>query len=94
MQKELFKWLKDVGEHNSARLISECSVDLLYVDTLFEISSDRMMDLMDAQIGVPGKYYLELHTDFQKEIKVIETQLMKSPWPWVCIFGVYRGIPK
>lgn len=77
MQKELHKWLKDVGEHDSARLISECSVDLLYVDTLFEMSSDRMTDLMDAQIGVPGKYYLKLQTAFQKEIKVIETQLME-----------------
>ncbi|GAB3018540.1 hypothetical protein GCM10027051_24710 [Niabella terrae] len=77
MQKELLKWLKDVGEHDSARLISECSVDLLYVDTLFEMSSDRMTDLMDAQIGVPGKYYLKLQPDFQKEIKTIETQLME-----------------
>jgi hypothetical protein len=77
MQKELHKWLKDVGEQDSARLISECSVDLLYIDTLFEMSSDRMTDLMDAQIGVPGKYYLKLQTDFQNEIKVIETQLME-----------------
>ncbi|MCU7693854.1 caspase family protein [Haoranjiania flava] len=77
MQKELLKWLKDVGELDSARLISECSVDLLYVDTLFEMSSDRMTDLMDAQIGIPGKYYLKLQLDFQKEIKIIETQLME-----------------
>lgn len=77
MQKELHKWLKDVGEVDSARLISECSVDLLYVDTLFELASDRMTDLMDAQIGVPGKYYLKLRTDFQKEIEIIETQLME-----------------
>ena len=77
MQKELHKWLKDVGEHDSARLISECSVDLLYVDTLFEMSSDRMTDLMDAQIAVPGKYYLNLQIDFQKENKVIKTKLME-----------------
>ena len=77
MQIEFLKWLKDVGEYDSARLISECNVDLLYVDTLFEMSSDRMTDLMDAQIGVPGKYYLKLHTNFEKEIKVIETQLME-----------------
>ena len=75
MKKELCKWLKDVGEVNSALLISECSVDLLYVDTLFEIVGDRMTDLMDVQIGVPGKYYLKLYADFEKEIKVIEEQL-------------------
>ncbi len=77
MQKELYKWLKDVGELDASRLISECSVDLVYVDTLFELAGDRMTDLMDAQIGVPGKYFLNLATDFQKETKVIETQLME-----------------
>lgn len=77
MKKELHKWLKDIGEINSARLISECSVDLLYVDTLFELTGDRMTELMDAQIGVPGKYYLKLQTEFKKEIKIIETQLLE-----------------
>ena len=77
MQKELHKWLLDVGELESARLISECSVDLIYVDTLFELAGDRMTDLMDAQIGVPGKYFLKLKTDFAKETEIIETQLME-----------------
>lgn len=77
MQKDLHKWLKDIGETDSARLISECRVDLLYVDTLFELSGDNMIDLMDAQIGVPGKYFLRLQSDFQKEVKVIEKQLME-----------------
>lgn len=77
MQKELHKWLLDVGELESARLISECSVDLIYVDTLFELAGDRMTDLMDAQIGVPGKYFLKLKPDFAKETEIIETQLME-----------------
>ena len=77
MQKELHKWLKDIGELKAAQLISDCSVDLLYVDTLFEIAGDRMTDLMDAQIGVPGKYYLSLQADFQKDIKTIEEQIME-----------------
>jgi len=77
MQKELYKWLKDIGEGKSAFLISECSVNLLYVDTLFEIAGDSTTDLMDAQIGVPGKYFLKLNADFEKEIKVIEVQLME-----------------
>ena len=67
MQNELHKWLEDVGEYAAAQLISECSVDLLYVDTLFEMAGDRITDLMDAQIGVPGKYYLKLQSDFQRK---------------------------
>lgn len=77
MQKELHKWLKDVGETDSARLISECRVDLVYVDTLFELSGDNMIDVMDAQIGVPGKYFLKLQSDFQNEVEIIKNQLLE-----------------
>lgn len=77
MQRELHKWLLDVGEHESARLIADCSVDLIYVDTLFELAGDRITDLMDAQIGVPGKYFLKLKSNFAKETEIIETQLME-----------------
>jgi len=75
MQNELHKWLNDIGEIDSARLISECTIDLLSVETLFELHGDRMFDLVDFKIGVPGKYYLKLSSNFQKEIEVIETQL-------------------
>lgn len=75
MQQELYKWLVDVGEPVSAQLISECTIDLLYVDTLFELAGDRSTDLVDVQIGVPGKYYLKLQSSFQNEFKKIEIQL-------------------
>lgn len=78
MQAELLKWLRDIDEKNAAVLISSCTVDLIYVDTLFELgSSDRMTDLMDAQIGVPGRYYKRLNTDLKEEVKTIEDQTME-----------------
>jgi hypothetical protein len=77
MQKELLKWLNDIGETKSAKLISECSADLKYVDTLFELGGEGMTELMDIQIGVPGKYYAQYRSVFEKEIKIIETQLLE-----------------
>lgn len=77
MQKELHKWLIDIGEKKAALLISDCSIDLTYVDTLFDMGSDRITELIDIQVGVPGKYYLKLYDNYEKEIKVVETQLMQ-----------------
>lgn len=78
MQAELLKWLRDIEEPSAANLISVCSVDLIYVDTLFELGgSDRMTDLMDAEIGVPGKYYKKLNGELKEEVKIIEEQTME-----------------
>ena len=78
MQVELLKWLRDIDEKSAADLISICSVDLVYVDTLFEIvGSERITELMDAQIGVPGKYYKNLEIEFKAEVKTIEEQTME-----------------
>jgi hypothetical protein len=78
MQAELLKWLRDIDEKNAADLISVCSVDLVYVDTLFELGGgDRMTELMDAEIGVPGKYYKKLNTELKTEVKTIEEQTME-----------------
>jgi len=75
MQAELLKWLRDIGEIKSAQLLANCTVDLVYVDTLFELTGDRMTDLMDAQIGVPGSHYPKLKSEYSDETKIIEEQI-------------------
>ncbi len=75
MKDDLYKWLNDISEIETANFLKECSFDLVYVDTLFEFSGDRMTDLMDAQIGVPGKYYINLEKNHNKELDIIDSQL-------------------
>lgn len=76
MQTQLLKWLKDIGENKAAKFLSNCRVDLVYVDTLFEMSGgEREWELMDAQIGVPGKYFMKLQSDYKGEVKIIEDQI-------------------
>lgn len=78
MQAELITWLRDIDEQNAADLISTCRVDLIYVDTLFDLGdSDRMTDLMDAQIAFPGRYYKRINTDLKHEVKIIEEQALE-----------------
>ncbi|WP_194549671.1 hypothetical protein [Zobellia nedashkovskayae] len=47
MKTELVTWLKDIGEAKSADFLKNCRVDLIYVDTLFEMSGDKEWELMD-----------------------------------------------
>ncbi len=74
MKHELVKWLKDIDEKKSARFLDKCRVDLIYVDTLFGIGNDTERELMDAQIGVPGRYFIKLQSEFFEEVKTIENQ--------------------
>lgn len=74
MKTELVTWLKDIGEAKSADFLKNCRVDLVYVDTLYEMSGDKEWEFVDAQIGVPGRYFIKLQTDFLEEIKIIESQ--------------------
>lgn len=74
MKTELVTWLKDIGEAKSADFLENCRVDLVYVDTLFEMSGDKEWELVDAQIGVPGRYFVKLQSDFLEEVKTIESQ--------------------
>lgn len=74
MKTELVTWLKDIGEAKSADFLNKCRVDLVYVDTLFEMSGDKEWELMDAQIGVPGRFFIKLQSAFSKEVEIIENQ--------------------
>lgn len=76
MQKELIKWLKDIGENKAAHFLTECKIELIHADLLFELGAgDRMLELMDVQIGVPGKYFIILKSDYKNEVKIVEEQL-------------------
>lgn len=76
MQIELLKWLKDIGETKAANFFAECRMDIVYVDTLFEISGgERTTELVDCEIGVPGEYFFKLQTDYFAQVHTIETQI-------------------
>jgi len=76
MQIELLKWLKDIGENKAAKFFADCRMDIVYVDTLFEISGgERTTELVDCEIGVPGEYFFKLQTDYFAQVQTIETQI-------------------
>lgn len=76
MQIELLQWLKDIGETKAANFFTECRMDILYVDTLFELEgSERSTELVDCEIGVPGEHFFKLQTDYFGQVHTIETQL-------------------
>jgi hypothetical protein len=78
MQIELLQWLKDIGEKRAASFFSECRMDIVYVDTLFELGgSERETALVDCEIGVPGEYFFKLQSDYFSQVNIIETQLQE-----------------
>lgn len=42
MQIELLQWLKEIGENKAANFFSECRMDIVYVDTLFELGGSEL----------------------------------------------------
>jgi hypothetical protein len=74
MKTELVTWLEDIGEAKSADFLNNCRVDLVYVDTVFEMIGNKEWELMNAQIKVPGRYFIKLQSDFLEEVKTIENQ--------------------
>src|SRR5690349_19212735 len=76
MQIELLQWLKGIGENKAANFFAECRMDVVYIDTLFELGgSERETALVDCEIGVPGEYFFKLQSDYFSQVNVIETQL-------------------
>lgn len=55
MIEQLIQWLKDGNEHEAASLLADCSLNYLYVDTLFEIDGERMHDMFNVNIEAPRK---------------------------------------
>lgn len=95
MQIELLQWLKDIGQNKAANFFAECRMDILYVDTLFELGgSERSTELVDCEIGVPGEHFFKLQTDYFSEVNTIETQLQEVATAIGFYIRNIRWIPK
>lgn len=68
MIEQIIQWLKDGDDHDAALLLTACSIDYIYVDTMFEIDSDRSYDLFDVNIEAPRKVFM----------LVMDTPLLKN----------------
>jgi hypothetical protein len=60
MIDQVIQWLKEGDEREAADLLSECSLDLLYIDTLFELQGERDIDMFDVHIEAPRKIILKV----------------------------------
>lgn len=72
MIEQVIQWLKDGNEHEAASLLSQCSLNLLFVDTLFELSGERERDMFDVNIEAPRKIIQETEkpdTPLKKQIE-------------------------
>jgi len=60
MTEQIIQWLKDGDEHEAANLLAQCSLNYLYVDTLFELAGERVFEMSDVNIEAPRKIIKEI----------------------------------
>lgn len=57
---QIFNWLTELDELESARFISNCIVENFYKDTFLDKKSDKITDMFDVTVFVPLKTYKNL----------------------------------
>lgn len=60
MIEQLIQWLKAGNEHGAANLLTDCSLNYLYVETLFEIGGERVYDMFDVNVEAPRKIIMQV----------------------------------
>jgi hypothetical protein len=73
--KQILQWLCDGDEHEAAKILEQCSLIFLYIDTLFEIGGEQEYELMDIDIQAPRKIIKELSTSLHPQAEQIETAI-------------------
>ena len=69
---QIYNWLVDTDEQETATFLNDCSIENVYIDTLFELGGgDRMTDMFDVIVYVPPKTYKQLDK-FSNQISKIE----------------------
>jgi len=72
MIEQAIEWLKDGNEKSAAAILSDCELDLLPVDLLFELGGEREFELYDVNIAAPRKILDGLNESYGQEKKQIE----------------------
>lgn len=72
MIEQVIQWLKDGDEQSAAVTLSECVLDLLFVDLLFEIGGEREFELYDVNIAAPRGVLDRLEESYKREKEQIE----------------------
>lgn len=67
MSEQAIQWLKDGGEKSAAAILSDCELDLLFVDLLFELGGEREFELYDVNIAAPRRILDGLEESYSQE---------------------------
>ncbi len=77
LQGHIFDWLIELEEEKAANLLTECTLDQIYIDTFFSMDSDIETYMYEVIVNVPLKIYRNIG-DYIKETSAIETAITES----------------
>lgn len=72
MIEQVIQWLKEGDEQSAAATLSECVLDLLFVDLVFEIGGEREFEIYDVNIAAPRRILDGLGESYEQEKEQIE----------------------
>jgi len=72
MIEQAIQWLKDGGEESAAAILSDCELDLLFVDLAFELGGERELELYDVNIAAPCRILDGIEESYSQEKEQIE----------------------
>ncbi len=75
MKDTVVQWLQDGDEQEAAKILSECTIDLIFVDILFEMTGgERTFEMFDVNIGASRKVLIEIDS----QLKPYKNQIEKA----------------
>ena len=70
---QIYNWLIETDEKEAARFLIDCSIDSIYIDTLFELlGGERMTNMYDVIVYVPAKKYKIIDKYSELTLKIEE----------------------
>ena len=77
LKEHIVNWLMELEEKKAANFLNNCSIDQVYIDTLFALDSDMETYMYDITISVPLKIHRKLDK-YVKETSAIVSAIVES----------------
>ncbi len=77
LKGHIYNWLMELEEEKAANFLNNCSIDQLYIDTLFSMDSDKETYMYEVTISVPLKIHRKLE-EYINETSAIESAITES----------------
>lgn len=77
LKGHIFDWLMELEEEKAAKFLDDCTLDQIYIDTMFTMDSDVETYMYEIIVSVPLKTHRKIEK-YAKETSAIESAITES----------------